>query len=104
MHGGYLMEPHRLDVAARKTPSTIIGVQLCASYTAAQAAKLLLGRGEVKPAPFHYHFDSYLAKFEAGPQPGNGAESQRRKGDDIERNFREKQDNGAQRREPAASH
>jgi molybdopterin/thiamine biosynthesis adenylyltransferase len=103
MHGAYLVEPQRLNVATRKTPSTIVGVELCASYTAAQAAKLLLGRGEVKVAPCHYHFDAYLNKFEVGPQPGNGAENQRRKGDDIERGFREKLD-GAPKRESAASH
>jgi hypothetical protein len=89
MHGAYLVDPSRLDIAKRKAPSTIIGVQLCASFTAAQAVKVLLGRGEVNPAPFHYHFDSYLAKFESGPQPGNGSVAQKQKGDQLEAHFRE---------------
>jgi hypothetical protein len=90
MHGAYLVDPSRLDVAGRKTPSTIIGVQLCASFTAAQVVKILLGRGEVKPAPFHYHFDSYLNRFEAGIAPGNAAPAQQEKGDQLEQMFREK--------------
>lgn len=85
MHRSYLVDPTRLDVARRKAPSTIIGVQLCASFTAAQAVKLLLGRGSVKPAPFHYHFDSYLNIFKAGPRRGNNGLIQRLKGDAVER-------------------
>jgi hypothetical protein len=85
MHRAYLVDPARLDVARRKAPSTMIGVQLCASFTAAQTVKFLLGRGEVKPAPFHYHFDSYLNIFKAGSRRGNNGLLQRWKGDAIER-------------------
>jgi len=85
MHRSYLMDPTRLDVARRKAPSTMIGVQLCASFTAAQTVKLLLGRGSVKAAPFHYHFDSYLNIFQAGPRRGNNGLIQRLKGDAVER-------------------
>lgn len=85
MHRSYLVDPTRLDIARRKAPSTFIGVQLCASFTAAQAVKLLLGRGSVKPAPFHYHFDSYLNIFKAGPRRGNNGLIQRLKGDAVER-------------------
>ena len=85
MHRAYLVDPARLDVARRKAPSTMIGVQLCASFTAAQTVKFLLGRGEVKPAPFHYHFDSYLNIFKAGRRRGNNGLLQRWKGDAVER-------------------
>ena len=51
MHRSYLVDPSRLDIARRKAPSTMIGVQLCASFTAAQTVKFLLGRGEVQPRP-----------------------------------------------------
>lgn len=84
MHSAYLVDPSRLDVARRKAPSTMIGVELCAAFTAAQSVKILLGRGEVKPAPFHYHFDSYLNKFEAGTSPGNADPQQAMKGDAVE--------------------
>lgn len=85
MHRAYLVDPARLDVVRRKAPSTIIGVQLCASFTAAQVVKVLLGRGEVRPAPFHYHFDSYLNIFKAGKRRGNNGLLQRWKGDAVER-------------------
>jgi hypothetical protein len=85
MHRSYLVDPTRLDIAKRKAPSTMIGVQLCASFTAAQAVKYLLNRGRVKPAPFHYHFDAYLNKFKAGTQRGNGGLLQRLKANAVER-------------------
>jgi len=85
MHRAYLVDATRLDIVKRKAPSTIIGVQLCASFTAAQIAKFLLGRGPVRPAPFHYHFDSYLNIFKAGPRRGNNGLLQRWKGDAVER-------------------
>ena len=62
MHRSYLVDPSRLDFGKRMAPSTVIGSELCASVTAANAVKLLLGRGEVRPAPYHHHFDAYLGK------------------------------------------
>jgi hypothetical protein len=88
MHRSYLVDPSRLDIARRKAPSTMIGVQLCASFTAAQAVKFLLNRGEVRPAPYHYHFDAYMNKFLAGRQRGNNGLLQRLKGDAAERMLR----------------
>ncbi len=88
MHRSYLVDPARLDIAKRKAPSTMIGVQLCASFTAAQAVKLLLARGDVKPAPFHYHFDAYLNIFKSGPRRGNNGLIQRWKGNAVERMLR----------------
>ena len=88
MHRAYLVEPGRVDIAKRKAPSTMIGVELCAAHTAAQVVKVLLGRGEVRPAPFHYHFDSYLNKFQAGRRPGNNGMLQRMKIDLVEKMLR----------------
>jgi hypothetical protein len=88
MHRAYLVDPKRLDIANRKTPSTIVGVQLCASFTAAQVVKILLNRGDVRPAPYHYHFDAYLNKFEAGRKAGNRGFFQRLRGDAVERIFK----------------
>src|SRR5205085_1656005 len=42
MHRAYLVDPGRVDIANKKAPSTIIGVELCAAFTAAQALKILL--------------------------------------------------------------
>jgi hypothetical protein len=88
MHRAYLVDPARLDIARRKAPSTMIGVELCAAFTGAQVVKYLLGRGEVKPAPFHYHFDAYLNKFQARMRGGNNGFLQRWKGDTAERMLR----------------
>jgi molybdopterin/thiamine biosynthesis adenylyltransferase len=88
MHRSYLVDPSRLDIAKRKAPSTMIGVQLCASFTAAQAVKFLLNRGEVRAAPYHYHFDAYLNKFKAGLRRGNNTLLQRLKGNAAERMLR----------------
>lgn len=103
MHRAYLVDPTRLDIARRKAPSTIIGVELCAAHTAAQVAKILLGRGEVKPAPFHYHFDSYLNKFQAGRRPGNNGLLQRLKGDTVEKMLRKQLGNSGAELFPSAS-
>ncbi len=88
MHRSYLVDPTRLDIGRRKAPSTMVGVELCAAYTGAQAVKHFLKRGEVKPAPFHYHFDAFLNKFEARMRPGNNGFLQRWKGDIAERMIR----------------
>jgi hypothetical protein len=97
MHRAYLVDPSRLDMARRKAPSTMIGVELCAAHTGAQAAKILLGRGEVKPAPFHYHFDAYLNIFQAGRRRGNNGLLQRLRGDAVEKMLRQQMGtNGAE--------
>jgi molybdopterin/thiamine biosynthesis adenylyltransferase len=88
MHRAYLVEPTRVDLVKKKAPSTIIGVQLCASFTAAQVVKMLLKRGEVRPAPYHYHFDAYLNKFRTVRSPGNNGFWQRLKGNIAERTIR----------------
>lgn len=63
LHRGYLMDPTRVDLAAQQVPSTIAGCQLSAGVAAVMAIKLLLGRGDVKAAPYHHHFDAYRAKL-----------------------------------------
>lgn len=88
MHRAYLVDPNRVDIANKKAPSTIIGVQLCASYTAAQVVKILLKRGMVKAAPFHCQFDAYLNRFRTFRSPGNNGFLQRMKGNAVERHIR----------------
>ncbi len=63
LHRRYLVDPGRINLAARKGPSTAAAVQLCAGVTAVAAVKLLLGRGGVKPAPWHHQFDAYLDRL-----------------------------------------
>lgn len=90
MHRAYLVDPTRVDIANKKGPSTIIGVQLCASFTAAQVVKMLLHRGAVRPAPYHYHFDAYLNRFRAHRSRGNNGLLQRLKGNVVERALKSK--------------
>ncbi len=63
LHRRYLVDPTRINLAARKGPSTSAAVQLCAGVTAAAALKLLLGRAGIRPAPWHHHFDAYLDRM-----------------------------------------
>jgi len=59
----YLVDPGRLDLAARKGPSSITACQLCAGVVGVMAVKLLLQRGDVKPAPYHHQFDAYRGRL-----------------------------------------
>ena len=63
LHRAYLVDKSRVDLAGRKGPSTGASCQLCAGIITVAATKVLLGRGEVKPAPYHHHFDPYRGKY-----------------------------------------
>ena len=67
---GYLVDKSRVDLAAQRGPSTIIGCQLCAGVMAADALKILLGRGKVAAAPHGYQFDAYRNRFHRTWRPG----------------------------------
>jgi sulfur-carrier protein adenylyltransferase/sulfurtransferase len=55
----YLVEPARFDLERRRAPSIGASCQLCAGVVGITAIKLLTGRGEVKAAPWHHHFDPF---------------------------------------------
>ena len=63
MHRPYLVDPSRINLEERRGPSTTVGCGLCAAMVGAQAVRILLQRGGVRPAPFHHHFDAYLGKM-----------------------------------------
>ncbi len=63
LHRSYLVDPARIDLARRRGPSTMAAIQLCAGVTAVAAIKLLLGRGEVMPAPYNHQFDVYRLRY-----------------------------------------
>lgn len=78
LHRSYLVDPARIDLAARKGPSTAASCQLCAGVIGVQAVKLLLNRGELKPAPYHHHFDPYVGRYAVTYLPqGNDTPMQR---------------------------
>ena len=60
--GATLSIPAVCDLAGRRGPSTVSACQLCAGFTAVAAVKLLLGRGDLRPAPWHHHFDAYRGR------------------------------------------
>jgi molybdopterin/thiamine biosynthesis adenylyltransferase len=63
LHRRYLVDPSSVDFEQRRGPSTIIACQLCAGMAAAEALKILLGRGNVVHAPDGIHFDAYRNKL-----------------------------------------
>jgi hypothetical protein len=69
----YLVDPTRLDLPARRGPSTTIGCQLASGVTAATSIKLLLRRGEVKAAPYHHHFDPFVNRYAISYLPNGNA-------------------------------
>jgi len=60
---GYLMDMARVDFSARKGPSTPMSCELCAGVAGTEALKILLGRGEVRAAPYGFQFDAYRNKM-----------------------------------------
>jgi molybdopterin/thiamine biosynthesis adenylyltransferase len=70
---GYLVDPSRVDLAARKGPSTPMACDLCAGIAATEALKILLGRGHVVAAPWGIHFDAYKNRLKRTWRPGGNA-------------------------------
>lgn len=66
----YLVDPSRVDLASRRGPSTVIGVQLCSGIAATQVLKLVLRRGRVVTAPRGLHFDAYRNRLSHTWRPG----------------------------------
>lgn len=70
LHRHYLADRTRVDLKARKGPSTIIACQLCAGVAASEALKILLQRGKVWAAPHGIQFDGYRNRFAHTWRPG----------------------------------
>ncbi len=78
LHRPYLVEPSRIDLANKRGPSTMIACNLCAGVAAAETVKLLLGRGDVRPAPWALQFDAFRNRMVRTWRPGgNGNPIQR---------------------------
>jgi molybdopterin/thiamine biosynthesis adenylyltransferase len=70
LHADYLVDASRVDLSARRGPSTIMACQLCAGVAATEALKILLGRGRVLAAPHGIHYDAYRNKMVHTWRPG----------------------------------
>jgi len=66
----YLVDPSKLDLVAKKGPSTIMGCQLASGVAASQVAKIFLNRGKVLNVPRGLHFDAYTNQFKKTWRPG----------------------------------
>lgn len=62
LHRAYLVDDTRVDLPAKRGPSTAAACELCAGMVAAQALKLLLNRGGVPFAPLHLTMDAYRGR------------------------------------------
>ena len=70
LHRPYMVDFSRVDMAGRRTPSTIMGCQLAAGVAAAEVLKLLLRRGQVRAAPWGMQFDAYRQRIARTWRPG----------------------------------
>jgi molybdopterin/thiamine biosynthesis adenylyltransferase len=70
---GYLVDRGAVDFKARKGPSTPMACDICAGMAAAQALKILLGRGKIIAAPRGLHFDAYRNKMVTTWRPWGNA-------------------------------
>ncbi|MES9986512.1 MAG: ThiF family adenylyltransferase [Candidatus Thiodiazotropha endolucinida] len=70
LHATSLVLPERIDLAAKKGPSTPMGCELCAGLAATQVLKILLGRGKVLAAPWGLQFDAYQNRLRRTWRPG----------------------------------
>ena len=70
LHRHYLADKSRVNLKAKKGPSTIMACQLCASVAVSEALKILLGRGKVWAAPHGIQFDGYRNKLAHTWRPG----------------------------------
>jgi molybdopterin/thiamine biosynthesis adenylyltransferase len=59
----------RVDIARQRGPSAGLACQLCAGVVAAEAVKILLGRGVVQCAPHAFQFDAFRGQLEASSRP-----------------------------------
>ena len=70
LHRHYLVDATRVNLANGQGPSTGLSCQLCAGVAAAEALKILLGRGKVWPAPHAIQFDAFRNRTAHTWRPG----------------------------------
>ncbi|PXX43779.1 ThiF family adenylyltransferase [Undibacterium pigrum] len=70
LHMAYLVDPGRIRLDLKKGPSTVMACQLCAGVAATEALKILLKRGQVRPAPHGVHYDAYRQALKKTWLPG----------------------------------
>jgi molybdopterin/thiamine biosynthesis adenylyltransferase len=59
----YLADPTRVNLRARRGPSTIMACHLCAGVASTEVLKIVLKRGNIRAAPKGMQFDAYRNKM-----------------------------------------
>jgi molybdopterin/thiamine biosynthesis adenylyltransferase len=59
----YLVAPEEVSFKEKRGPSTIMACDLCAGVMGASVFKVLLGRGDLRAAPWGMQFDAYHQKL-----------------------------------------
>ena len=70
LHRPALVLPQRIDLKARKGPSTAMGCEMCASLAGSQVLKILCNRGPLKAAPWAVQWDGYSLRQVTTWRPG----------------------------------
>lgn len=65
----YLVAPGAVNFQERRGPSTIMACDLCAGVMGTSVLKILLGRGNVKAAPWGMQFDAYHQRLKLTWRP-----------------------------------
>lgn len=74
----YLVAPDAVNFAEQRGPSTVMACDLCAGVMGTAVLKLLLGRGDLDPAPWSMQFDAYRQRLRRVWRPfGNANPLQR---------------------------
>lgn len=69
----YLVAPEAVNFAEKRGPSTIMACDMCAGVMGTSVLKVLLGRGELKAAPWGMQFDAYHQKLKFTWRPFGNA-------------------------------
>ncbi|HEV3021017.1 MAG TPA: hypothetical protein VGX76_01060, partial [Pirellulales bacterium] len=59
----------KVDIRAAKGPCLSLACQLAAGVVATEVVKILLGRGQVRAAPYYQQFDPFVGKLARGRLP-----------------------------------
>lgn len=73
LNRGYLVAPEAVNFRERRGPSTPMACELCGGVMGTAVLKLVLGRGEVKAAPWSMQFDAYRQKLTFNWRPWGNA-------------------------------
>ena len=60
------MDLSKVDLESKAGPSLNIACQICSGMAATEAVRIILNKGNVKPAPYFFQFDPYVQKYRKG--------------------------------------